>query len=116
MDSGLVIVSFITVVYILIMFTLLFYVKYEWCDLLFKNNTVSRETIVDWNRKIGSKTLLFSYLWAGAIRDLSMSCSLYALSRKVLDRAPLDVSLTKRKTFFHLPNIKLLNEENNFSN
>ena len=41
MDSGLVIVTFITFVYIVIMFTLLFYVKYEWCDLLFKNNTVS---------------------------------------------------------------------------
>ena len=40
MDSGLVIVTFITVVYIIIMFSLLFYVKYEWCDLLFKNNTV----------------------------------------------------------------------------
>ena len=41
MDSGLVIVTFITFVYIVIMFTLLFYVKYEWCDLLYKNNTVS---------------------------------------------------------------------------
>ena len=41
MDSGLVIVTFITVAYIIIMFSLLFYVKYEWCDLLFKNNTVS---------------------------------------------------------------------------
>ena len=40
MDSGLVIVTFITFVYIVIMFTLLFYVKYEWCDLLYKNNTV----------------------------------------------------------------------------
>ena len=40
MDSGLIIVTFITVVYIIIMFSLLFYVKYEWCDLLFKNNTV----------------------------------------------------------------------------
>ena len=28
-------------VYLLLVFTLLFYVKYEWCDLLFKNNTVS---------------------------------------------------------------------------
>ena len=27
-------------VYLLLVFTLLFYVKYEWCDLLFKNNTV----------------------------------------------------------------------------
>ena len=26
-------------------FTLLFYVKYEWCDLLFKNNTVSTHYI-----------------------------------------------------------------------
>ena len=45
MDSGLVIVTFITFVYIVIMFTLLFYVKYEWCDLLYKNNTVRRTEI-----------------------------------------------------------------------
>ena len=41
LDSGLVIVGFITMVYIVLVFTLLFYVKHEWCDLLFKNNTVS---------------------------------------------------------------------------
>ena len=47
MDSGLVIVTFITFVYIMIMFTLLFYVKYEWCDLLFRNNTV--RLIASWS-------------------------------------------------------------------
>ena len=39
-DSGLIIVGFITMGYIILVFTLLVYVKYEWCDLLFKNNTV----------------------------------------------------------------------------
>ena len=38
-DSGLIIVGFITTGYIILVFTLLVYVKYEWCDLLFKNNT-----------------------------------------------------------------------------
>ena len=42
-DSGLVIVGFITMVYVILVFTLLVYVKYEWCDLLFKNNTVTPE-------------------------------------------------------------------------
>ena len=40
-DSGLIIVGFITTGYIILVFTLLVYVKYEWCDLLFTNNTVS---------------------------------------------------------------------------
>ena len=39
-DSGLVIMGFITMVYIVLVITLVVYVKYEWCDLLFKNNTV----------------------------------------------------------------------------
>ena len=39
-DSGLVIVGFITMVYIVLVITLLVYVKNEWCDWLFKNNTV----------------------------------------------------------------------------
>ena len=39
-DSGLVIVGFITMVYVILVTTLLVYVKYEWCDLLFKNNMV----------------------------------------------------------------------------
>ena len=46
-DSGLVIVSFITVVYIVLVFTLLVYVKYEWCDLLFKREVKNK------NNKLG---------------------------------------------------------------
>jgi len=38
-DSGLVVVGFITLVYIILVFGLFFYVKNEWCELLFKNNT-----------------------------------------------------------------------------
>ena len=30
-------------VYLFLVVTLLFYVKYEWCDLLFKNNTENPE-------------------------------------------------------------------------
>jgi hypothetical protein len=41
-DSGLVVVVFITLGYLFLVFGLFFYVKNEWCELLFKNNTVSR--------------------------------------------------------------------------
>ena len=47
-DSGLIIVGFITTGYIILVFTLLVYVKYEWCDLLFKNNTVWRKGRTSW--------------------------------------------------------------------
>ena len=39
-DSGMVVVSFICMMYIVLVFGLLFYVKNDWCDLLFKNMTV----------------------------------------------------------------------------
>jgi hypothetical protein len=45
-DSGLVVVGLITLTYIILVFGLFFYVKNEWCELLFKNNTV-RGTIRD---------------------------------------------------------------------
>jgi len=38
-DSGLIVVGLITMGYIVLVITLLCFVKYEWCDLLFKNNT-----------------------------------------------------------------------------
>ena len=40
-DSGMVVVLFICLMYIVLVFGLLFYVKNDWCDLLFKNMTVS---------------------------------------------------------------------------
>ena len=40
LDSGLVVVLFITAVYIVLVFGLFFYVKNEWCYVLFKNYTV----------------------------------------------------------------------------
>jgi hypothetical protein len=40
LDSGLVVVVFITLGYLFLVFGLFFYVKNEWCELLFKNNTV----------------------------------------------------------------------------
>jgi hypothetical protein len=39
-DSGMVVVIFISLGYLVLVFGLLFYVKNEWCDLLFKNMTV----------------------------------------------------------------------------
>ena len=41
LDSGMVVVMFICLMYIVLVFGLLFYVKNDWCDLLFKNMTVS---------------------------------------------------------------------------
>ena len=40
-DSGLAIIIFIIVSLFVILFYLLLFVKYEWCPVLFKNNTVS---------------------------------------------------------------------------
>ena len=39
-DTGMVIVIFISMMYLAIVFVLLFYVGNEWCDLLHKNMTV----------------------------------------------------------------------------
>ena len=41
-DSGMVVVIFICMMYIVLVFGLLFYVKNDWCDLLFKNMTVGK--------------------------------------------------------------------------
>ena len=41
MDTGMVVVIFISMMYIVLVFILLFYVKNDWCDLLFNNMTVS---------------------------------------------------------------------------
>ena len=40
-DSGMVVVMFICLMYIVLVFGLLFYVKNDWCDLLFSNFTVN---------------------------------------------------------------------------
>ena len=41
MDSGLVVVVFIITSLIITVFSFLLFVDYEWCHVLFKNNTVS---------------------------------------------------------------------------
>ena len=41
-DTGMVVVIFISLMYMVLVFSLLFYVKNDWCDLLFKNMTVWR--------------------------------------------------------------------------
>jgi hypothetical protein len=40
LDSGLIVVIMISMMYMVLVFGLLFYVKNDWCDLLFKNFTV----------------------------------------------------------------------------
>ena len=40
MDSGMIVVILISMGYLVMVFGLLFYVKNEWCELLFKNMTV----------------------------------------------------------------------------
>ena len=42
-DTGMVVVIFISLMYMVLVFGLLFYVKNDWCDLLFKNFTVGNE-------------------------------------------------------------------------
>ena len=41
-DTGMVVVIFISLMYMVLVFGLLFYVKNDWCDLLFKNFTVKK--------------------------------------------------------------------------
>ena len=40
LDTGMIVVIFISLMYIVLVFGLLFYVKNDFCDLLFKNMTV----------------------------------------------------------------------------
>ena len=42
LDSGMVVVIIICMMYMVLVFGLLFYVKNDWCDLLFKNFTVRK--------------------------------------------------------------------------
>ena len=44
MDSRMIVVVFVSFGYLVMVFGLLFYVKNEWCDLLFKNMTVESQT------------------------------------------------------------------------
>ena len=41
LDSGMIVVIMISMMYMVLVFGLLFYVKNDWCDLLFKNMTVN---------------------------------------------------------------------------
>ena len=47
MDSGMIVVIMISMMYMVLVFGLLFYVKNEWCDLLFKNFTVMFQTVAE---------------------------------------------------------------------
>ena len=58
-DSGLVVVVTILVFLITVMMVTLLYVKYEWCHVLFRNNTVSQP---DHSRNILQKASISSLL------------------------------------------------------
>ena len=47
LDTGMIVVIFISLMYIVLVFGLLFYVKNDWCDLLFKNMTVRFDFIFE---------------------------------------------------------------------
>ena len=44
-DTGMVVVVFICIMYLALVFGLLFYVKNEWCDILHYNLTVSTQPL-----------------------------------------------------------------------
>ena len=59
-DSGLVVVIFVCLMYIMLVFGLLFYVENDWCDLLFENMTVRKKQnkIKEFTFRIFRKMLL----------------------------------------------------------
>ena len=65
LDSGMVVVIIIAMMYMVLVFGLLFYVKNEWCDLLLKNFTVSDVYCV------GNATFKFSPLKSYHQRDIA---------------------------------------------
>ena len=60
LDSGLVVVIIICMMYMVLVFGLLFYVKNEWCDLLFKNYTASRNNNMIRYHKLGH---IYGHWW-----------------------------------------------------
>lgn len=59
-DTGMVVVIFISLMYMVLVFGLLFYVKNDWCDLLFKNFTVKNICSEKWRRKNVYKILMIN--------------------------------------------------------
>ena len=57
-DSGMVVLIFICLMYIMLVFGLLFYVKNDWCDLFFRNMTVHRNKILNTKHKMFRRMLL----------------------------------------------------------
>ena len=57
MDSGLIVVVFIITSLIITVFSFLLFVDYEWCHVLFKNNTVSK--ILNLGKPSKKKTAYF---------------------------------------------------------
>ena len=67
LDSGMIVVVFISLGYLVMVFGLLFYVKNEWCDLLFKNMTVNSQNIID---LLGLRWITLSQTWLNAMEVL----------------------------------------------
>merc|ERR1712032_997234 len=57
-DTGMVVVIFISLMYMVLVFGLLFYVKNDWCDLLFKNFTENLECRPRVYTKVGTSVSL----------------------------------------------------------
>ena len=68
-DTGMVVVVFICIMYLALVFGLLFYVKNEWCDLLFKNMTVK-----------GSNKLFFALIWFDKIKLILVNLEIHVLN------------------------------------
>ena len=63
-DTGMVVVIFISLMYMVLVFGLLFYVKNDWCDLLFKNFTVPKIAINKTMHKCMVSLVSFNFfLW-----------------------------------------------------
>ena len=64
LDSGMIVVILISMMYMVLVFGLLFYVKNDWCDLLFNNFTVSIIISYFWLYDHGLKLTSFVDFWA----------------------------------------------------
>ena len=71
LDSGMIVVVFISLGYLVMVFGLLFYVKNEWCDLLFKNMTVDSQNIDIWIERSGAEMGHAQLTWAKCNKSFS---------------------------------------------
>ena len=68
-DSGLIVVVSIILSMVVCVFVVLTYVKYEWCDVLFSNFTVSQ-----FSNYANSSLLILTSALSYGYRQLSVTC------------------------------------------